>query len=136
MKVHDKAALRAFKRQQQEALTGRKMAMAKQATVAAIHAPKICTDCNGTGKFDGLLHKRTCGACKGCGFDISDPLLVVQYQAELLRRGRDYYKKKAEECTAIQAQYDKLADLYGRDKLRHEQIEAVMRGEDGKGRLD
>lgn len=132
----DKAELKRFKRQQQKALTGREMPKSEPANAPVYIEPKTCSDCNGTGKFDGLLHRRVCGACNGCGFDISDPLLVIQHQARLLQRGRDYYKAKVEQYNQLNTKYEDLIDRYGRDKFRHDQIEAVMRGEDGKGKLD
>lgn len=124
--MRDKAEARAFKRQQMLNLKNGGQPPAKEPEAVR---PDSCEHCNGTGVFIGIFSKDTCASCSGSGFDISDPLKVIQWQASQLNKARFHYKN-------VSSKFDDLLNRYGVEKYNDENLLMAMRGKDLKGRLD
>lgn len=91
--------------------------------------PSVCTCCNGAGSYTGLFKADVCATCSGCGFDISDPIKVIEWQAAQLNKARVLYKK-------VTGDYSDLLESYGVQKYMDEKLLKAVRGKDLKGRLD
>jgi DnaJ-class molecular chaperone len=91
--------------------------------------PETCAYCNGSGRHEGLFKTDLCASCSGCGFDISDPLKVIEYQAAQLKKGRSLYER-------LGKQYADLMNRYGAQRYKDEELLKAVRGNDLKGRLD
>lgn len=124
--MRDKAEARAFKRQQMLNLKNGSHPVNES---VAIERPDCCAYCNGTGEHKGLFKTDVCATCSGSGFDITDPLKVIQWQAEQLNKARFHYKRKAVE-------FNELLNRYGVERYRDENLLRAIRGKDLKGRLD
>jgi len=138
--MKDKAEARRFKREQLRALKEKngEIAVEQQPRKPVRRSisesvepeqPATCEYCKGTGKHVGLFKTDICASCSGCGFDISEPLKVIQYQAAQLEKGRALYKR-------LGKQYNDLLNSYGAEKYKDEQLLKAIRGDDLKGRLD
>lgn len=135
--MRNKAEAREFKRQQLIALKGGNE-KAPEVVRSPNHPmsknvepekPNACIHCNGTGSYTGLFKADVCATCNGCGFDISDPMKVIEWQAAQLSKARVLYKKVA-------GDYSDLLKRYGVQKYMDEQLLKAVRGKDLKGRLD
>ena len=134
--MRNKAEAKEFKRQQLLALKGsvEKPEAVKHASHPVSQSevnekPVDCTHCDGTGSYVGLFKTDMCIVCNGSGFDISDPMKVIQWQAAQLNKARVLYKR-------LGAQYSDLLQRYGVERYTDEELLKAIRGKDLKGRLD
>lgn len=134
--MRDKAAAREFKRQQLIALKAKNGQT--QGAKPSVHPvnkpvepekPRKCGYCDGTGAHVGLFKTDMCASCNGCGFDISDPIKVIQWQAASLAKARVMYKR-------LSNQHSDLMNRYGEQRYKDEELLKAIRGKDLKGRLD
>jgi len=134
----------AFKRQQREALLGRKqqelpsvlesfhIKFDTPASIAAEAAEKKagvqkCPNCHGTGIVSGLFSKSECYLCDGTGFDLSDPVALVKHLLTGGRKLRLMFNAKKREL-------DDLVLLVGEDEISR--LKDIKQGNEINSRFD